>query len=177
MFGIELPGWALKALLLAGVAAAGFAGAEVYEHRVPWGLEAQRDAARKADQADADSVKNLTADRDKWKTADGQCEKARTTDRNAAAAQVGTDYTQQQADSSTAFNQGYFAGKVAGAKTCPTGGTNGTTSSASPATGGGDGGGAGAGGVPDGPDFADLFGRPPEAPKPVPAGGGGADPH
>jgi hypothetical protein len=176
MFGLTLPAWGLKALLLAGVAAVGVVGAEVYEHAAPWGLEAQRDAARKAEQVQADSVADLTTDRNGWKTADGACESARTAERNQAAASVGDAFNQTKTASDAAYNQGYFAGQIAGAKSCPKGGTNATTAPTPGVSDPVDLRVTGADGLPNGPDFADVFVSPPAAPKPVPAGSNGPGP-
>lgn len=86
--------------LLAGVgvaAALGAAGAEIYEHTVPWGLGPKMERLRdsipgKVAKAHSEGLRDqLEADREsfrKWDTALGQCNKLRKEESEAAAVQL-----------------------------------------------------------------------------------------
>lgn len=110
----------------------GFAAAEGYEHSKglsfhvfghvfsPLGLtlSVQRDTALANGVQLQKNLDAMTANRDGWKTADGQCEDARTKANNAAADQVTDQSDKAQASASSAFNNGYVAGKAIGARSC-----------------------------------------------------------
>lgn len=143
------------------VAAAGFGGAEVYEHTAPWGLEHQRDAIRagipalEATAAKSGAAQQAAADGPvfaKWGASLAECQAAQKSARDAQAAAIaaGDHFTSTQA----------AAAYRLGRSTCNIGAPNAPPPPGSSPV-------AGPGGVPDAPDdFADAFGAgpPPAAP-------------
>lgn len=97
----------------------GFAGAEVYEHKAPWGLGPKRDALY----ADVHGPKGYLAqiqgwkdNRQGWVDAYGRCEAARAHENGLAGLNVTIESALRDQAASDAFDQGYAAGKAVGRK-------------------------------------------------------------
>lgn len=109
----------LKALPWILVFALGFGAAEVYEHKAPWGMKAQRDdllADLGETRQAADSWKN---NRDGWVTyAEKVLEPEVVACRDAAASRVNAASDERAAAASRAFDNGFAAGRTAGRRSC-----------------------------------------------------------
>lgn len=167
MFAEIQAAMAARKVLTAAIGAAvvfgaGFAAAEVYEHKVPWGLGPKRDA--QAARADGylreinkvpggwrDLLQRMTDDRDGWREAEKRCGRLRIKERDARADAIATAGDEKAAAASGGFEQGYAAGRAVGLKQC--GGARAQTDRSRPS-------GGPAGGVPDNEtDFGAAFNR------------------
>lgn len=150
---------ALKLLPWAAVFLMGVAAAEFHEHKAPWGLEARRLGLLKELGEWRDASDAWQKNRDGWYNYAKRLEAARTERNDDAADDVGRCTAAQGALTKQAFDNGYFAGRVAGRKSC--GATNATPD---PAGMPGD-----RGLQPDGPTLSrDWAGRAYQAPGALP---------
>lgn len=100
------------------IAVASGAAVEVYEHRAPWGLAHQRDAAHDLALTNAINWRSMRADRDAWTKADKACEAKRVDENQQTTALIDFASLERDKNSSEAFDNGYAAGKVSGRKSC-----------------------------------------------------------
>lgn len=109
---------ALKALPWVAVFILGAAAAEAYEHKAPWGLKAQRNAAL-VDLGETRLAASLwKKNRDGWKEYADRLEADRD-DKNDEAVDKVTSYSaDSRAAAARGFENGYNAGRVAGRKLC-----------------------------------------------------------
>lgn len=148
----------VPALIGAGLLfATGFAAAEVYEHKVPWGLGPKRDALYQEIHGQPDGwdfrLRVMTSRRDNREEARKRCEAARTKENQAATRGVETGGDERAAARGAGFDEGYAAGQVAGRLKCKREDADATTDD-------GDGrGSAPAGGVPNPGAWADDWNR------------------
>lgn len=114
--------------LIAGLAgagvlmAAGAALAIAVEHRAPWGLEAKRAKLEQAIENPENGwrlqVRSMTASRDEWRDAEKRCAAKRRDENTDAASAVTTASDGRARANSSAFNQGYAAGRAVGLQQC-----------------------------------------------------------
>lgn len=116
---------ALKVLPWAAVFTVGFAAAEVYEHRAPWGLQAKRAAALEDVGEWRDAALSWKRNRDGWFEYARGLERERETVNDDLAAEVARCSASAQASVSKAFDNGYAAGRAAGRRSCGVSDANG----------------------------------------------------